>query len=107
MNPGELTTLVTFDRGTPVTDDYGGETLEWAQLGAAMAKVTYGTGEERRRAAQEQAEQAATVMVRWTPTLADVDAKDRAIFNGTVWDITSIAPVGLNKELHFTVTRSE
>lgn len=104
---GERTTLVAFEHGTAATDDYGGETLTWASVASVAAKVLYGTGQERRQAAQEAAQQAATIMVNWTPTLASVVPKDRASFDGFQWDITAPpARVGLNDELHFTVVRS-
>ena len=107
MKAGELNTPVTFERGTPSTDESGGETLAWASLAFVCAKVTYGTGQERRQAAQERTEQAATIMVRWTPTLASVTSKDRVSFGGSAWDITSpSAPIAINRELHFTVVRS-
>jgi hypothetical protein len=108
---GDRTTPVNFQRGTAVSDDYTSESsIDWNTLMldvSVMAKVLYGTGAERRQAAQESAQQAATVMVNWTPTLAGVIAKDRAVFDGAEWDIT--APpvrVGLNDELHFTLKRS-
>lgn len=104
---GERPTLATFERGTASTDDYGGETLSWSTLTTARAKVLYGTGAERRQAAQEGAEQTATVLCNWTPTLAIVGAKDRVTFDGAQWDIASPpARVGLNDELHYTVKRS-
>jgi hypothetical protein len=108
---GERTTVVQFQRGTPVSDDYSSEaSIDWATLTldvSVAAKVLYGTGAERRQAAQERSEQSATVMVNWTPTLAGVVPKDRATLDGFAWDITSApARVGLNDELHFTVVRS-
>jgi hypothetical protein len=108
---GERTTPVTFQRGTPVSDDYSSEaSINWNNLSLeaeVMAKVLYGTGSERREAAQKAATQPATVMVNWTPTLAGITAKDRAVFDGFPWDITSPpARVGLNDELHFTVVRA-
>ena len=107
LQAGDLTTVATFERGTAATDDYGGEALTWATLTTARAKVLYGTGAERRQAAQERTDQAVTIMVRWTPTLATVTTKDRATFDGIEWDITSPpARVGLNDELHFTAVRS-
>jgi hypothetical protein len=105
---GERTTVVAFERGTATSDDYGGETLTWAALETVAAKVLYGTGAERRQAAQEQSGQAATILANWSPTLAGVVPKDRATFDGFAWDITAPpARVGLNDELHFTVVRSE
>lgn len=107
---GERTTVVRFQAGTPVGDDYTSEaSINWAALTLDVevaAKVLYGTGQERREAAQEGSQQAATIMVNWTPTLAGVIAKDRAVFDNLEWDITSPpARVGLNDELHFTVVR--
>lgn len=108
---GERTTVVTFQAGTPHSDDYTSEaSIDWSTLTLDVevaAKVLYGTGAERRQAAQERAEQAATIMVNWTPTLAGVVPKNRAQFDGFDWDITAPpARVGLNDELHFTVVRS-
>lgn len=108
---GERPTLVRFQRGTPNGDDYTDESsIDWETLTLDVkvaAKVLYGTGQERRQAAQEGAEQAATIMVNWTPTLAGVVPKDRATFDGFEWDITAPpARVGLNDELHFTAVRS-
>lgn len=108
---GERHTVVQFQRGTPVSDDYTSEaSIDWATLTfdiEVAAKVLYGTGAERRQAAQESAQQAATVLVNWTPMLAGVIAKDRAVFDGFEWDITAPpARVGLNDELHFTCVRS-
>ena len=104
---GQRPTLVTFERGTASSDDYGGEALTWATLTTARAKILYGPSAERRQAAQENADQAATILVNWTPTLAEVGPKDRASFDGYAWDITGApARVGLNDELHFTATRS-
>lgn len=102
---------MSFQRGTPVSDDYTSESLiDWDTLALEIevaAKVLYGTGSERRQAAQESAQQAATVMVNWTPELSGVIPKDRAVFDGFDWDITAPpARVGLNDELHFTVVRS-
>jgi hypothetical protein len=96
---GERTTVVQFQRGTPVNDDYSSEaSIDWATLTLDVS---------RRQAAQERSEQSATVMVNWTPTLAGVVPKDRATLDGFAWDITSApARVGLNDELHFTVVRS-
>lgn len=108
---GERTTLVAFQAGTPQSDDYTSEaSIDWDTLTldvSVMAKVLYGTGAERRQAAQESAQQAATIMVNWTPTLASVVAKNRVTFDGADWDITAPpARVGLNDELHFTVKRN-
>lgn len=104
-DPGYRESLVTFQRGTPSTDNYGGETLTWATLITAYANVKYGNGQERREAAQEGAAQAATFECDWNPTLAGVLLTDRISWDGDLWDITSRSPLGHN-EIHFAAVRS-
>lgn len=106
MKSGELTTKVVFEQAQPSQDQYGGEALAWDGAIPAWAKVLYGTGQERRQAAQESAEQTATVIVRHSVSLASLDPKDRVSFGGGAWDIVSIVPIGINDELHFTVKRA-
>lgn len=106
MSAGERNRRIDFVRLDTATDDYGGE-IESApdQVAGVFAKVMFGTGQERREAAQEAGSQAATFIVLWTPKLDAVGVTDRIRFDGADWDITNIAPVGLNRELHFTATR--
>ena len=104
-DPGQRESLVTFERGTASTDDYGGETTTWATLTTAYARIKYGTGQERREAAQERAVQAATFECDWNPTLATVTMTDRISFEGETWDIINKAPLG-HKEIHFAGVRS-
>lgn len=107
-DPGLRETLVTFQRGTPTTDDYGGELFAWSDLVTAYARVRYGTGQERRGAAQERAVQAATFECDWNSTLAGVEATDRLFINEApfeFWDIINKAPLG-HEEIHFAAIRS-
>jgi SPP1 family predicted phage head-tail adaptor len=98
---------ITFERAIVTQDAHGGEIEAWSAVADAFAEVLFGTGQERREAAQELATQAATFIVPWTPTLATVAAKDRINGIGVLWDITSAALVGLNKEIHFTAVRGD
>jgi len=90
--PGERNRLVTFQRDFPTTDDYGGEASAWQNLCSEWAKVTFGTGQERRAAAQEQATVTATFEVPRNSETASLTAKDRIIFANAPWDITSVVP---------------
>lgn len=106
MTAGNRTRRIIIERGTTTQDDYGGDVTVWAPYADAWAEVLFGTGQERREAAQEAGNQAATFIVLWTPTLAATKLADRIQAIGVAWDITSIAPIGLNKEIHFTATRA-
>lgn len=81
------TALITFQRGTASSDEYGGETLTWATLSQEWAAVFYGRGSERRQAAQEQASQVATFQVPSSTNTRDIRPKDRIVHLSQNWDI--------------------
>lgn len=98
--------LIRFYRPAQVKDDHGTRVPGEPELIArAYARVTYGSGQERREAAQQQAEQTATFDCLWTDS-KDVLVTDTLRFDGADWDIGNRALVGLNREIHFTATRT-
>jgi head-tail adaptor len=99
---GERPHLVTIQRAVTVTDDYGGESKTWHELATGYARLSYGTGQERREAAQENASQAATFEFDWSPTIAAVKPSDRLYCFDTVWDVASAVTIGANEEVHIT-----
>lgn len=106
MDPGLRDSLIIFERGAVTVDDHGGETRAWGEHLQAWARVKYGTGQERREAAQERFSQAATFECEYSPALAQVELTDHILFDAGTWDITSKAPLG-HREIHFTGIRSE
>jgi head-tail adaptor len=104
---GDRNRLITFIRPVATQNDYG-EEIEGAPatIVRARARVTYGSGQERREAAAQQASQSATFEVLWTPVLDGVQMTDRIQFDGADWNITNRALVGLNREIHFTGVRA-
>lgn len=105
MDPGLRDSLITIEAGTATVDDHGGETMVWAEVTQAWARVKYGTGQERREAAQERMSQAATFELEWTPTLAAVGTTARIRFDNDNWDIISKSPLG-HREIHFAAVRA-
>lgn len=91
MPAGRRDQVIVFERNTPASDDYGGETPGWAPFASAWANVVYGTGRERREAAQESAQVAATFQVIANEATRTITPLDRISFNG-VWDIVSAVP---------------
>jgi SPP1 family predicted phage head-tail adaptor len=106
-DPGQRPNLITVQAATVTTDDYGAETPTWATYTQGWAKVHYGTGRERREAAQERASQTATFEFDWTPLLGAVTPKHRLQYDGANWDVINKAIIGQNHEVHITaVTES-
>lgn len=97
---------VTFTRASTTTNDYGEEIPgtpitvadEWAQ-------VRFGLAGEKREAAQENALQAATFEFRRTDELDSLRMTDTAIFDGSNWNITELAPLS-RTEFRVTAVRS-
>lgn len=106
MSRGQYDRLVTFQRGTATINDHGDETLAWAEIEQAYAKVQFGLAQEKRAAAQDSGSQTATFEVFPTSNLLTVNLKDRIISDGFNWDITERAPLSRQK-LRFTAIRSE
>lgn len=104
---GERDRLIEFQRLITDEDDLGQQSNpEPERIVRAWAKVLFGSGQERREAAQERASQSATFLCNWTPALAEVTQEHRISALNRIWDITSIAPIGVNDELHFTAVTS-
>lgn len=95
MKAGKRDRLVTVERyGITGEDSFGTPTKGWAAHTTAWAEVVYGTGQERRAAGLEGADQTATFRVLASTTNNGVTVADRISFNSDNWDIVSVAPLG-------------
>ena len=106
MNAGPLDRRIAFERATLTRDAFNAQVSAWAPYAQVWSKVTFGTGQERRVAAQEGGSAAATFRTRWNPILAGVTIRDRIQFLDAAWNITSIVPFGRNEGLDFTAVRA-
>lgn len=87
--------IVIEEAGAPTTDAHGGEEAAWAELCREWAQVSWGTGLERREAAQTQASVPATFRVlKNARTSAVRPGTHRLRFQDAAWDITSAVPLG-------------
>lgn len=103
---GDRQWLIVFQRSTTTTDNYG-EAIPAApvEFTRAMARIRFGTGQEKREAAQEVASQAATFECVSTDKLRQIVMTDNISFDGGNWDITEIAPLD-RQTIRFTAMRS-
>jgi SPP1 family predicted phage head-tail adaptor len=107
VKAGARNRLITVQRNMGVTtDDYGAEVPDWQTYTTAFAEVRFGTGQERREAAQESATAAVTFRVLHNAMTASVTPKDRISFDGSLFDITSNIPsIELNQHREITAIR--
>ncbi|RYD68010.1 MAG: head-tail adaptor protein [Sphingomonadales bacterium] len=89
MKSGPRDDLITIERKSVTTDDYGGEVETWATYATEWAQVIYGSGKEQREAAQLQGSLPATFEVLANPLTLAVTELDRINFDGTTWNIVA------------------
>lgn len=107
LSTGQRDTLVIFKRQGFTTNDYNEVVPDGppAEITRAMARIRFGTAQEKREAAQEAASQTATFECLDTPKLRDIIMTDLIGYDGNDWDITEIAPLD-RLEVRFTAVRS-
>jgi head-tail adaptor len=104
---GERDRLIIFNRSVTVRDGYGQRIPEASsELTRAMARVKFGTSQEKREAAQESALQSATFECVITAQLRGVKMIDTIAYDGSNWNITEKADLD-RETIRFTATRSK
>lgn len=105
---GQRDRQIVIQRGTPTTDEYGGEALAWTDFATGWARVRFGTAQEKRQevreAAQEGGVQSATFELLRHSLLDQVTLKDRIWFMDSAWDISEAAPLD-RATIRFTAAR--
>lgn len=100
---GDKPHLIFIQRQAAGSDDgYTTSAGAWAEHARAWARLRYGSGAERREAAQERSAQTATFECDWSPELEAVRMSDRIVCFDTAWDISSKAITGNRREVHLT-----
>ncbi|RYM12878.1 phage head closure protein [Sphingobium cupriresistens] len=106
MKAGPRNRKIVFQRRTVIIDDYGGEITSWTDYAVLWGGVIWGTGAERREAAQLSASQPATFRVLANSETLALSVEDRISFAGGLWNITSVVPLGLNEGVEVTAIRA-
>lgn len=102
---GPRDTLIVIERRTVAEDDHGGAIETWNAFVSEWAAVRFGTGQERRAAAQEQANQSATFRIPANSKTLSLRTDDRiAGYLGSDWDITGWSLFG-RTDIDITATR--
>lgn len=86
---------IMIEQKSVTLDVHGGEVETWALYAHEWAQVSYGTGRERRDAAQERASVPATFRVLANPFTRMIDPSGYRIqFDQYLWDIVGSVPLG-------------
>jgi len=93
LESGTLNKLITIERATETRDSYGAVVSTWATLIKPFAQVTEVPGWERLRSGREMKARAARFLIRHYDGLT---SKDRIVYSGLTWDISSVEYIGRN-----------
>jgi SPP1 family predicted phage head-tail adaptor len=108
MKSGRLDRFVTFQRAT-LADDGFSQTLDnWADIARVPAEVTPISDGERWRAGEVGASATHRFRVRWQQSLADLNPKDRVVYDDRAFDISGVKEIGRREGLEVTaMSRSD
>jgi len=83
MKSGPLDRRITIQRATVTANSLGEGIQSWSTLATVWASVEYIKDAEREQSGQIRAERAARFVIRWSPTVANINAKDRLLFSAS------------------------
>jgi SPP1 family predicted phage head-tail adaptor len=104
MKAGRRDRKITIEKRNQATDGHGGEIASWEKRCDVFAAIYFGTGQELRVAAQEQALQSASFEVPANSHTRAIEMTDRILFDGGSWDVKSAVPLG-RSDIRVTATR--
>lgn len=98
--------LITIERATVTQDDPGsGENVEtWGTLAQVYAGKHDVSDRERLAASEMQAELTTRFRILFSHTVADVNPKDRVIFEGRTYNIVAVREIGRREGLEISAS---
>jgi len=99
---GALDRRITLQR-YGVTYNADNEPIEaWSTLATVWASVQYASDGEKARAGQVGAVVSVRFQIRYSPTVAEVDAKDRVAYEGKSFNIAGVKELGRREGLEIS-----
>jgi SPP1 family predicted phage head-tail adaptor len=96
MRAGDLDQRITIRRAaiTAAASAFNEPEEVWADLATVWAQAKDASAAESLRAAEVGAEITTRFTVRWSPTIAGIDPRDRVLWRGREHNITAVRDVG-------------
>lgn len=91
MNAGELDRRITLQRLTETDDGYGTVASGWNTLATVWAKLMPILGAEKLQALENAGTARRKFKIRRSPTVVDLNAKDRLVYNDVNHDIADVS----------------
>ena len=105
MKAGNMDRRISIQRGSVVDDGFSSSIEEWNDIAANLpAEVNPISDGERWRAGEVGAHVTDRFVVRWQPALADLNPKDRVLYDGRIYDISGVKETGRRQGFEITAS---
>lgn len=102
MQAGNLDRRIVLQRFTSTRDDYNEEVRTWTTLATRSASYEPLSDGERLRASEVGATASARFVIRHSTAVADLDPKDRLVFDGVTYAILHVKELGRREGIEIT-----
>lgn len=102
LSAGKLDRKVVLERFTESRDEYNEPVRAWAVLARRSASCEPLSDGEKFRASETAADASARFVIRYSRDVADLNPKDRLIFQGVVHEIIRVKEIGRREGLEIT-----
>ena len=102
MRAGAMDRRITLERFAETRDEYNEPVRAWSPLATRWASYEPLSDGERFRASETAANASARFVIRWSTAVADLNPRDRLVFEGKTFDIVHVKEVGRRKGLEIT-----
>jgi SPP1 family predicted phage head-tail adaptor len=104
MFAGDLDRRVTIQRATVTKNTIGEDAQTWATLTTVWTNVMPIRDAERAENGLINAERASRFQIRWSHRVADVNPKDRLVFDGSTYEIWGVKELGRRVGIEISAT---
>jgi len=102
LSAGDLDRRVTLERFTTTVDAFNEPVKAWGVLAARAASYHPLSDGERFRAGETAATASARFVIRYSAAVADLNPRDRLIFEGVTFQIVRVKEIGRREGLEIT-----
>lgn len=95
---------IVLQRFTSTLDAYNEPVLAWSTLATRRASYEPIRDGERFRAGETAATASARFVIRYSSEVADVNPKDRLMFEGGTWQILHVKEIGRREGIEISAT---
>lgn len=102
MRAGKLDRRITLERFTSTPDAYNEPVLTWTALATRAASYEPLSDGEKFSASETAANTSARFVIRYSAAVADLDPKDRLVFDGVTYEIVRVKHIGRREGIEIT-----